>query len=337
MADPKKDSLASYLDERKEDDFIKVNLEWLTFDRSYDFDLFIIRRDQYVLLCRKKLNLTEEMTAKIKKNNLYIDGRDSHHFQAYMEENIGDIIRDSATPVREKSEAVYKVSSNLVNDLLNEPKAANITKIKGIVDHQLEFVMSNPGAVDSLMSITEHDYYTYTHSMNVAIYLVGLGEQLKMTSEEIKELSLGGMLHDLGKAKIPLDIINSTGKLTEEEFKTMQGHPEFGVEILRKIDEAYNMVPENCYYAILHHHEKFVGGGYPEKKAGKDIHLFGRMTKVCDVFDALTTKRSYKDAMTSFDALILMKQKMVDEFDPEIFDQFLRLMADYSKFQRTGK
>ena len=173
--------------------------------------------------------------------------------------------------------------------------------------------------------------------MNVAIYLVGLGGQMDMSSEEIKELSLGGMLHDLGKAKIPLEIINSTGKLTEEEFKIMQGHPEFGVEILRKLDSAHNMVPKNCYFAISDHHEKFEGGGYPAKKCGCDIHIYGRMTKVCDVFDALTTKRSYKDAMTSFDALILMKEKMSGEFDPEIFDHFLRLMADYSKFQRTGQ
>jgi len=331
-----KDTLTKLINERKDDGFIRVNLEWLTFNRSYDFDLFVNVNDQYVLLCRKKLKLTEQMTSKIKKKNIYIDARDSHHFQSYMEENISDIIRDTAKPMREKSEAVYAVSTNLINDLLNEPKAANINKVKNMVSNQLEFVMNNPGAVNSLMSITEHDYYTYTHSMNVAIYLVGLGGQMEMGSEEIKELSLGGMLHDLGKAKIPLEIINSTGKLTEEEFTIMKNHPEFGVEILRKLDAAHHMVPENCYYAILHHHERFVGGGYPERKSGKEIHLFGRMTKVCDVFDALTTKRSYKDAMSSFDALILMKQKMADDFDPEIFEHFLKLMADYSNYQRVG-
>jgi putative nucleotidyltransferase with HDIG domain len=332
-----KESINQFLEDRKEDDFIRVNLEWLSFNRSYDFDLFIYMNNQYVLLCRKKLKLTEEMTKKIKKKSLFINSNDSHHFQAYMEENISDIIRDSAKPIREKSEAVYTVSTNLVNDLLNEPKAANINKVKNMVDNQLEFVMNNPGAVNSLMSITEHDYYTYTHSMNVAIYLVGLGEEMKMSSEEIRELSLGGMLHDLGKAKIPLEIINSTGKLTEEEFNTMKKHPEYGVEILKKLDEGHDMVPKSCYYAILHHHERFVGGGYPEKKCGHEIHLFGRMTKVCDVFDALTTKRSYKDAMSSFDALVLMKEKMADDFDPEIFENFLRLMADYSKYQRSGQ
>jgi HD-GYP domain-containing protein (c-di-GMP phosphodiesterase class II) len=86
-----------------------------------------------------------------------------------------------------------------------------------------------------------------------------------------------------------------------------------------------------CFYAISDHHEKFCGGGYPKGCAGEDIHLFGRMTKVCDVFDALSTKRSYKDAMSSFDSLKLMKDKMMHEFDPNIFDEFLRLMADFSK------
>lgn len=328
--------ISSLLEDRTEDQFIRVNLEWLSFNRSYDFDLFVPIHGQYVLLCRKQLKLTEKMTTKLKKSSLYIDKRDAHHFQAYMEDNIGDILKDARKPMQEKSEAVYAVTTNLINDLLNEPKAASINKVKDMVGNQLDFVMSNPGAVNSLMSITEHDYYTYTHSMNVAIYLVGLGGEMNLSSQEIQELSLGGMLHDLGKAKISLDIINSTGKLTDEEFQEMMQHPQFGVDMLQTIDSEHKMVPQSCYMAILHHHEKFSGGGYPCKLCGKDIHLFGRMTKVCDVFDALTTKRSYKEAMTSFEALRLMKDKMYGEFDPDVFDAFLRLMADYSKFQRQA-
>ena len=328
--------ISEILKSRIEDQYVRVNLEWLSFNRSYDFDLFFPVNDQYVLLCRKKLILTQAMTAKIKKKSLYIDRRDMHHFQAYMEGNISGIIRDASKPLKEKSEAVYVISTNLINDLLNEPKAANIHKVKDMVGHQLDFVMNNPGAVNSLMSITEHDYYTYTHSMNVAIYLVGLGGEMKLSTQEIQELSLGGMLHDLGKAKISLDIINCTGKLSDEQFSEMMKHPDFGVKMLRLIDVEHKMVPENCYMAILHHHEKFGGGGYPCKLCGKEIHLYGRMTKVCDVFDALTTKRSYKEAMTSFEALRMMKDKMSNEFDPEIFESFLALMADYSKFQRQG-
>jgi HD-GYP domain-containing protein (c-di-GMP phosphodiesterase class II) len=328
--------ISSMLEDRVDDQFIRVNMEWLTFDRSYDFDLFVPIHGQYVLLCRKKLTLTEKMTIKMKKSSLYIDQRDAHHFQAYMEANIGDILKDTKKPLQEKSEAVYAVTTNLINDLLNEPKAASINKVKDMVGNQLDFVMSNPGAVNSLMSITEHDYYTYTHSMNVAIYLVGLGGEMEMSTQEIQELSLGGMLHDLGKAKISLEIINSTGKLTDDEFKEMMQHPQFGVDMLKAIDSEHQMVPQNCYMAILHHHEKFSGGGYPCKLHGKDIHIYGRMTKVCDVFDALTTKRSYKEAMTSFEALRLMKDKMYGEFDPDVFDAFLKLMAGYSKFQRQA-
>jgi putative nucleotidyltransferase with HDIG domain len=305
----------------------------LTFNRSYEFDLYAKVRNQYILFCGKSLKLTEKLTEKVQKKSLFIDKRDATYFQSYMEENIGSILKDTSKPVLEKSQAVFAVSSNLVQDLLNEPKAASINKMKDLVDDQMGFVMSNPGAVQSLMSITEHDYYTYTHSVNVAIYLVGLGEQMKLTSEEIQMLSLGGMLHDLGKAKISLDIINSTGKLTDEEFDEMQKHPEYGVELLAKIDEV-SKVPKKCFFAISDHHEKFCGGGYPKGCAGEDIHLFGRMTKVCDVFDALSTKRSYKAAMSSFDSLKLMKDKMGHEFDPDIFDEFLKLMVDFSKVKQ---
>lgn len=330
----KSESISDYLKAKQEGEFIRVNLEWLKLNRSYDFDLYAYMKDQHILFCRKNLKLTKQMAIKLKKGNLFVRKDEKYNFQAYMEENISDIIKDARKPLEEKSEAVYTISHNLVNDLLNEPKAASINKVKDMVGHQLDYVMNNPGAVNSLMSITEHDYYTYTHSVNVAIYLVGLGQEMELSSEEIQNLSLGGMLHDLGKAKISLDIINSTGKLTEEQFKEMQQHPDFGVKLLKEIDAANNMVPTDCYFAISDHHEKFAGGGYPSCKCGKEIHLFGRMTKVCDVFDALTTKRSYKDAMTSFDSLKLMKDKMMSEFDPEIFDHFLKLMASYSEFNR---
>lgn len=330
-----KSNISSYLESRVHEDYVKINFEWLKLGRSYEFDIYVFLNGQYVLFCRKDLTLTMKMASKLKKkSSLFIDKRDSRHFQAYMEENISDIIKDESKHINEKSEAVYAVSTNIVNDLLEAPKAQSINKVKHMVSNQIEFVMKNPGAVNSLMSITEHDYYTYTHSVNVAIYLVGLGEQMQLSSDEIRNLSLGGMLHDLGKSKISLEIINCTTKLTDEQFEEMQKHPDLGVEILKQLDEDEQMVPKECYYAIHHHHERFCGGGYPNKLAGKDIHLYGRMTKVCDVFDALTTKRSYKNEMSSFDSLKLMKDKMSDEFDPDVFDHFLKLMANYSEEQR---
>ncbi|MBF0245164.1 MAG: HD-GYP domain-containing protein [Planctomycetes bacterium] len=318
-----------------DDQFSQIKLDWLTVGRSYEFDLFVKLKGEYVLFCRKNLKLTQQMAERLRnKGRIYVDGRETKMFQAYMEDNIGSIIKDVHKPLQEKSDAVYTVSASLVNDLLESPKAQNISRIRDMVGNQLEYVMKNPGAVNSLMSITEHDYYTYTHSVNVAIYLVGLGKELKLSSQEIQELSLGGMLHDLGKSKISLDIINSTGKLTEEEFKEMQRHPELGVALLKELDAASNMVPQNCYFTILHHHEKQCGGGYPCGMAGNDIHIYGRMCKVCDIFDALSTKRSYKEAMTTFDAIKLMKDKMISELDPEIFERFIGLMVNFSESER---
>ncbi len=336
MVNPNTRPEAGYLQSKLAQQFMKVKMEWLRFNRSYDFDLYVYSNEQYVLFCRKHLTLTPSMAAKVqKKAIIYVDKSDAEHFQAYMEENITDIIRDTTRPIAEKSEAVYKVSTSLVDELLAAPKAACITRVKDLVANQLEFVMANPGAVNSLMSITEHDYYTYTHSVNVAIYLVGLGEMMKLTRQEIQYLSLGGMLHDLGKARISLEIINCTTKLTEAQFEEMKKHPRFGIEVLKSVDPDGQMVPRVCYDAILHHHERFNGGGYPfPSMNGKDIPLFGRMTKVCDVFDALTTKRSYKAEMSSFEALTLMRDKMIEEFDPDVFGEFLRMMANYSEDMR---
>lgn len=172
------------------------------------------------------------------------------------------------------------------------------------------------------MRITAHDYYTHTHSINVSVYTLSLGSYLGIEGNDLEVLGMAAILHDLGKSKVDYEIINKNGKLTDEEFAQMKHHPAFGHEIALKL----NITDERVLTGIRHHHEKIEGGGYPDNLRGDQISQFARIIGVCDVFDALSTKRSYKDPMSSFESLLLMKQQMVGHLDMGMVDAFIRML-----------
>jgi HD-GYP domain-containing protein (c-di-GMP phosphodiesterase class II) len=149
------------------------------------------------------------------------------------------------------------------------------------------------------------------------------GVKSKMPKNDIRELSLGGMLHDVGKAKVDYALINKDGKLTDEEFEKMKIHTTEGAKTL----SGMHCFASNVVRMASEHHEKFKGGGYPIGKIGNEIHLFARICKIMDVYDALTTRRSYKKALSAFDTLIIMKKQMANDFDPELLQNFIRLMG----------
>jgi len=174
-----------------------------------------------------------------------------------------------------------------------------------------------------IAKLTSKDYYTYTHSVNVGLYCMTYGIKIEKPQEECRQLGLGGMLHDVGKSQISDALINKNGKLTDSEFEEMKKHSPLGEEILKDM---------KCYSQPVvqmagQHHEQWKGGGYPRGLMGEEIAFPARVCKVMDVYDALTTRRSYKKALSPFDALTLMKKQMINHFDPVVLDNFIRLMG----------
>lgn len=176
-----------------------------------------------------------------------------------------------------------------------------------------------------IADLSFHDFYTYDHSINVSMYTVLLLKSLKPAAkeEELVTAGLGGLLHDLGKMKIPTDILNNTDKLNEEEYQVIKTHPELGGVLF---DESSPELPginkEAIKKVILEHHENWDGTGYPNKIKGKNIHLYSRVCAIADFFDAITTKRSYSDVLPIEDALAVMERTAGKKIDPEIFKFF---------------
>ena len=176
-------------------------------------------------------------------------------------------------------------------------------------------------------NLSFHDFYTYDHSINVSMYCITIYKAVnpKATKKELMHAGLGGLLHDLGKIKIPTHILNNPGGLSEDDYKEIKKHPDFGLELLLgghcEVDKDIDL---KVIARVVHeHHENFDGTGYPAKLKGKEeIHLLARVCTIADFFDAITTKRSYNEVLSITDAMNTMRKFRAVKLDPDIFDIF---------------
>ena len=165
------------------------------------------------------------------------------------------------------------------------------------------------------------DEYTFAHTVNVSTLCAAIAMVLKLTDKEIQDITLGGLLHDIGKMRVPIEILNKPGKLTSDEFEFIKNHTWFGYEIITN----EMRLPEHIAKVALEHQERYGGGGYPLGLKGDKITLFGQISSVADVYDALVSNRVYKNAVLSEAAVQIMLSEGVKSFNPIILAKFTKL------------
>ncbi len=236
-----------------------------------------------------------------------------------------EAIHDRTLAPEKKSQIVYTHTRQMMERLLESPTAENIGVSKEIISDVTDLVLAEEDTARGLLRITDHDFYTYTHSVNVGILGLLLSKALLSHSDghDMHELGAGFFLHDLGKIKVDTAIINKPARLDDIEMRRMRVHPYQGYKILKAADQ----LSEESRIIIMEHHELFDGNGYPRQLLADQIHLYGRICCIADVFDALTAERSYKKALKPFDALKLMRDKMPKHFDKELFTSFVKLLT----------
>jgi HD-GYP domain-containing protein (c-di-GMP phosphodiesterase class II) len=203
-------------------------------------------------------------------------------------------------------------------------KAVDAEGAMQLVDDIAASVDRNLGALISLVRLKNKDEYTYMHSVAVCALMVALAKELNLPEGQVKQAGLAGLLHDLGKAGIPMDVLNKPGALSDEEFKLVKLHPERGHELLLQAAILDEVVLDVC----LHHHEKVNGAGYPHKLQANEISLFAKMGAVCDVYDAITSNRPYKDGWEPGVSLQRMAQ-WKEHFDDGVFKAFVKSVGIY--------
>ncbi|MFH1892708.1 MAG: HD-GYP domain-containing protein [Candidatus Zixiibacteriota bacterium] len=307
--------------------FLPIYLESLMIDTILDFDLFIRLGRDMVLYRSKLLPFTERTRQKLMGNNvmqLFVPVTAKGEYQRYIETNLSRIVQDPLIEEEKKAAIVYDASKALVKDVLANPNLGeNIHRSQSLVSTQVSYILSGREAFLNLMRITSFDYYTYTHSVNVCTFAIALANQLGITnSDELKTLGQGALLHDVGKSRISERILKKKSSLNNAEIEIIRKHPRWGQEILKESD----IIPETAYYPVLQHHERIDGSGYPYGVAGHEIHDFGKIVAICDVFDALTTRRVYQNAMGSYPALKEMYNKGA-AYDERFLREFTVLMG----------
>lgn len=220
---------------------------------------------------------------------------------------------------------IFKENSKvLMKELLKDPRSGEkIKKVGSLVDNIINKIIEEPESIYSLLTIKGYDYYTYTHSINVGILAIGLGIHIKMDIDQIQKLGIGAILHDFGKTKIPHEILNKQGRLTDTEYQTIKQHVLMGYELIKDNKN----VPKESFTAILQHHEKLTGEGYPYGIKDDEIGIFGRITAIADCYDALTTRRPYKSALTPFFALSIITREKKD-YDKELLKEFIKMLGN---------
>lgn len=203
-------------------------------------------------------------------------------------------------------------------------KAVDAEAAMQMVDEIASSVDRNLGALISLVRLKNKDEYTYMHSVAVCALMVALAKELGLSQVETKKAGLAGLLHDLGKATIPSEVLNKPSALTEDEFTLVKLHPERGHELLLKA----NITDEVTLDVCLHHHEKVNGTGYPKKLKAAEISIFAKMGAVCDVYDAITSNRPYKDGWEPGVSLQRMAQ-WNGHFDEVVFKAFVKSVGIY--------
>ncbi len=228
-----------------------------------------------------------------------------------------------------KLKIIYNDTVDQFEHLYNKTKEnekINIEKVNAIMEPVLDRAFNNTSIMSTFMTLNEQlGEYTYKHSINVGLFSSMIGKWLGFKEKEIKELATAGVLHDIGKSKTPSAIINKPARLTKEEFEIIKKHPQDGYDLIKddpSISEAVKM-------AVYQHHEKIDGTGYPNGLKLDEIHTYAKIIAVADVYDSLTSVRSYKEAICPFTVYEMLLDMAQNHLDYYITSTFIKKISNF--------
>jgi len=306
--------------------YTSINLEVMRLGQIPGFDLYIKGPGGPVLYREQNIPFNRDNLQSLLENEveyLYFKMDDEDKYFAYIENNLEGIIDDNNVPITNKATIAYDTSAYLARQMLSAPESEDLAKrASSLISTIITFTSRSDASYKDIVGILPQDYYTHTHSANVATYSLALGRELGLTvNTGLWELTMGALLHDVGKARVPGEILNKTSPLNSLEIAIIKKHVEWGLEIVKKT----SAVPYRSYPAIAQHHERLDGSGYP---AGiTNMHLFGKIVAVADSFDAITTNRPYEKAKPSFTAVSILKSCQ-KQYDQNVVKKLVEVMAD---------
>ena len=320
--------------------YFSVLFTLIKVDSELPYDLYVNSssvddKPKYIRIFPRGETLSQEDLYKFKKKyyQVYIPESQRELFLNSLanKEHLETIEKTSVLKdmASKHLENIFEGNHELESELLEESLEACKETVQEMVNIVTEVTVDELRGLMGDLSF--HDFYTYDHSINVSLYSVTILKELfpKSTEEELTQIGLGGLLHDIGKIKVPVEVLNSVQKLSEEDFAHIKRHPIEGVNLMRTrgIREIDGLDAGPVISVIEEHHEHYDGSGYPKGLKGGDIHLFSKIVAIADFFDAVTTKRPYQDILETDQAIEIMRNTRGKKLDPVLFDKFASIFG----------
>jgi HD-GYP domain-containing protein (c-di-GMP phosphodiesterase class II) len=255
--------------------------------------------------------------------SVFICAEDRPTYQEYLQRNWCTVLDDESCPMTSKLCVMSEVVRGVMdNEFSTDITASIVTTSNQFAKTAVQLISRNEIALEQLFEVLHHDYGTFTHSTNVSLYCVLLAKELGLSPEELEEVAVGGLLHDLGKLEIDTRIINKPGPLTKSEMEIMRRHPSIAFErLVDREDVTFGQL-----MMAYQHHERVNGKGYPCGITDAEIHPFAKICAVVDVFEALTSQRPYRRPLELTHAAQLIWDGQGTEYDVEIASKWIDIV-----------
>ncbi|HMK60039.1 MAG TPA: HD domain-containing phosphohydrolase [Dissulfurispiraceae bacterium] len=309
-----------------QDDFFQIDRDALVPSSEIPFDLYT--RDNGDI--RLHVEASEKYPVRLSsillaiKGDILIDNTDIPLYKEYLKlhttelKTVSDRINAKIVATLLKENSKLTVQNALLNPHSAEVIKASSEEVNAIIDS----VFGNRDILYHLIDIRHFDYYTYTHSVNVAVMSIGMGINAGMSREMVERLGIGTLLHDIGKSAVNSDLINKREVISESEFEIIKKHVQEGEKLL----QSHHGISYESIAALKEHHEKLSGNGYPRGLSGTEISLPGRIASIVDSYDALITNRPYKPAFTPFYAISTLMHEKAD-YDSDLLKTFIEMLG----------
>lgn len=277
-----------------------------------------------------------ELYIDTKKGTDVADAKTADEVQREIEQSLRDIVEAEPPPIKAvelgeeafRARKLHVAANKIVHGLLDDVRLGRqieVDKLEPLVENMVESIFRCQDALLPMARLKNHDEYTFQHSVSVCALMVSFARNLKLPRDVIKDIGMGALLHDVGKSKVPGTILNKPGKLDEQEFEIMKQHVVYSAQILGDTKG----ISEVAYEVAALHHERFDGTGYPNKLKGDEISLYGQMSAIVDVYDAITSIRVYHKGIPATEALGKIFEWSKFHFKPELVQAFVRAIGIY--------
>lgn len=310
------------------DQYVAINASFVAYGGDVRFDVFMKKNGQYFLFAKGGA-VGGKMRERVIENGvsvLYIQIEDKKQYDIHADSVFCELLQDQSIPVSERSSLLHSYSVDSVRNVLHNENILGLGEthreiIEKLADGTFDYLSKNRNALSTIGKLMQHNNKTYNHCVNVSLYTLCMLSHLGYDRATCRLAGAGASLHDIGKIKVPREILEKPGRLTEEERLIVNNHPEDGLCLCLGMN--LDALTRDC---VVFHHEKLDGSGYPG--GARTISDPVRIVTMVDIFDALTSERPYSKRMSAFEAMkIIMKDVEAGKLDKKVFAEFVKILT----------